>query len=282
MRMRSWFFILFAGTVNAEETCCVDKDIAAAFIQHATYSRDWPDSFPIELDNASVELIGSSTGRRGQQVVVAWKSELSAADARQLVADTLIQENWVAVPHSDRMQAVYQRGFLPHQPIAFGNNQQFCRDRDGQLVILARSTNIGTVVSLSHYANKGTRDCAGMIASKRVRPNFQSGLITYLPALKMPESVNMQQRPGSGSGGGSEDAHASLSLETSISSADLMASFSKQMIDQGWQMDTEFIGDTTSGHMWRRDVDGLQLVCFVTAVSRVANEVRLRMHLEPL
>ena len=268
-----------ANSVYAADTCCVDKDIAAAFLLHATYSRDWPASFPIEPEIAGFEYIGSSKGYEGRSTSVAWKSELNAQPARELVADTLLAKGWVAVPDHNGMRVRYERGFIPHQPIVIGNNQQFCRDRDGSLNIQARQTDIGTIVTLSHSRNRAGRDCAGMIAERRVQPSYTSGLMSYLPALALPETVKMSL--GGGSGGGSDGVHASTSVETNVSAAEIIFYFEPQMTTQQWTMDTRFQGNVASGHIWRRAADGLNLICIVTAFDS-GDRLRLRMHVEPL
>ncbi|MEM9623729.1 MAG: hypothetical protein AAF993_18940 [Pseudomonadota bacterium] len=282
-----FLFGLMAGAAtaddsNVDESCCVDQDIAVAFLQHATYSRGWPSGFPIKFDSPNLELIGSSSSLGGQQIAVAWKSELSYQEVHQFIVDELTKERWLKIPHNNHISAMYARGFIPHQPVMIGNSNQFCRDRDGQLTMQARSTSIGTVVTLSHYTNPSPRNCMATIAALSAQANLQSGLLKYLPALRLPESITTPQFPGSGSGGGSNDAHASVFLETDMPAENVLSSFEKQMNAQGWRMDADFQGTSTSGHTWRRDVDGLKLVCFVTAAASGNDKLRLRMHLEPL
>ena len=186
------------------------------------------------------------------------------------------------MPDHNGIRVRYERGFIQHQPVVIGNNQQFCRDRDGVLSTQARQTDIGTVVTLSHRRDRARRDCAGMIAERRLQPSHTSGLMSFLPALALPETVKMAlDGRGSGSGGGSNDAHASTSVETDMSAAEIIFNFEPQMTTQQWTMDTRFQGSSASGHIWRRDADGLNLICIVTAFES-DNGLRLRMHVEPL
>ena len=57
--------------------------------------------------------------------------------------------------------------------------------------------------------------------------------------------------------------------------------FEPQMATQEWIMDTGFQGSAASGQIWLRSVDGLNLVCIVTAIDS-GDTLRLRMHVEPL
>jgi len=282
MVLRICFCFLLAGAVSADETCCVDQDIAAAFMRDEQFSRAWPDSFPVDVDSPFLELIGSSVNRGGLQTTVGWKSTLSPDDARRLVTAALRKESWRVIPRSGRLQAMHEHGFVPHQPAPTEAHQQFCRGRAGQVTILARSTRIGTVVTLSHFAHPGASDCESTIAAQSEGMRYRSGLVRYLPSLQLPESIKLSPYMGGGSGGGSQDARASLTLETSVSPDNLMTYFDRQMVDQGWRMDANFRGNATIGHTWLRDVDGLTLACIVTAFSGANDRVRLRMHLEPL
>lgn len=216
MLLRFCFFLLMAGAATAEQTCCVDEDIAAAFMR-SSYSRSVPDSFPIGIESAELELIGSSIMPGGLHTTVAWKSEESPADARKLVTGILKRESWRLVPESERVRSMYQRGFVTQRPMSTESNQQFCRDRAGTLTIHARSAAIGTVVTLSHYADRTAPDCEAVIAAQRHEGRHDLGLIRHLPALALPESVKMPAHRGSGSGGGGDRAYASLTVETAVS-----------------------------------------------------------------
>lgn len=282
MMLRLFFIFLFASAVNAEETCCVDEDIAIAFFTYTSYSRSWPDSFPFDIDTPNLEFIASSKRRDGLNTTVGWKSGLNPDDARQLLSNALRRDNWIAIPQGEDRRRMYQRGFVPRQPNAVMDNQQFCRNRDGQLTVLSRSTDIGTVVTLAHYDNRGKQDCKEMIAAHTGARRYDSGVIKYLPALTLPKSIETSPFLGSGSGGGGNEAHASISLQTTVSSDNLMTGFDRQMAEQGWRMDANFQGNTVVGRTWLRDVGGLQLTCIVTATSGSDNNVRLRMHLESI
>ncbi|MEM9137635.1 MAG: hypothetical protein AAGB01_09850 [Cyanobacteria bacterium P01_F01_bin.42] len=281
MWLRFLLLFIFASPAVAEETCCIDDDMVAAFGQQITYSRSWPDSFPIDITSPSLDLVGSSVGYGGIQTTVAWRSKLDPPDARELVSGFLTRDDWQAMPQRGGPVRLYQHGFISSQQIRTSNNQQFCRGRDGQLTISARRTRIGIITSLAYTPNRGGLDCDDMIASHNNNQSYQLGLQKHLPALKLPESIKVSPYNGISMNSGSRDAHASLKLKTSFSSDELMATFKDQMVDQGWAMDAQFLGDTMQGHTWVKNADGLMLTCIVTATVGTANEINLRMHLEP-
>jgi hypothetical protein len=53
------------------------------------------------------------------------------------------------------------------------------------------------------------------------------------------------------------------------------------MREQLWKLESDIQGGKISGHVWRRTVDGLELICTVTAVE-TGNGLRLRMYVESL
>lgn len=281
MSLPVWLLFLLAGVANANEPCCVDQDIAAAFMPHAHYSRDWPDAFPVDIDSPALEFIGSNVNRAGMQALVGWKSALTPQDARALIASALRNENWRLIPEAARRSALRENGFVPHTPPEAQTYVQFCRGRDGQLTLAARSTDIGTVVTLAHFRHSGSSSCESTIAMQTDARMYSGGLIRYLPALQLPESLEASPYAGMG-GGGSQDAHASITVDGGFSTDELMTSFSRQMVEQGWRMDADFRGTATVGHTWLRDVEGLSLSCIVTAFKSADDNVHLRMHLEPL
>ncbi|MEM1402763.1 MAG: hypothetical protein AAGG55_05480 [Pseudomonadota bacterium] len=268
--------------VTAEDSCCIDADIAAAFPQLGTYSRSLPGTFPLELKDSRFEFVGSSLMRDGAVVSVAWKSDLPPVEARALVADAVENQGWRIIPTDEDLKHRYQRGFVSPRQSPLDQYQQFCRERDGQLSIRSHSTDMGTFTTVSVVAFRGLRDCDELMTAQGGVSPWRQGLIRLLPRLELPESVDMPGYGGSGSGGGSDDAHASISLETDVSSQTLMTSFNEQMVSQGWHLDGSFQGGVTLGTSWVREVDGRMLACILTAASGEEDRVRLRMHLEPL
>ncbi len=268
------------SSYTAAESCCVDEDIAAAFLQHTTYSREWPGSLPIELTSDSLEFIGSSD-QGGYVTTVAWKSAAAEEETREIFAKALIAEGWTPMPENEHLRSRMQRGFVGSGTRRLNTAGRYCRKRDGIFSVHVKPTSVGLIAVLSLNKRAGNTDCAGLIATQTMPTGYLSGLLNYLPVLSLPSSVQTLPYAGSGVGGGSNDAHAELTVETSVSGSDIVSSFGAQMSSQDWTLDTTFAGDVSSGSVWLREANGLQLTCLLTAVDG-GPEVRLRMHVEPL
>jgi len=80
--------------------------------------------------------------------------------------------------------------------------------------------------------------------------------------------------------GGSQDAHADISVETDMSASDMADHLERQLRDQRWTLDARFRGDVSSGHVWQRRAEGMNLSCTVTVFDG-GEQLRLRMHVEP-
>lgn len=277
--MRFLFILFLENNVAAADTCCVDEDIAAAFLLHETYSRDWPSDFPLRVDIEGFEFIGSSQYTQASIQSVAWRTELNPQSSRDLVTEAILADDWLPMPRVDRMRINQERGFIPHQRRAIEDNQQFCRGRDGTLSVRARQSTVGTVVTLTHSDQNRARDCAAHMAAREIHQIHGAGIMNYLPTLMLPESI--EAHSGSGTGGGGDEARADMSVTTALSAAEVSFYFEPQMKEQQWTLESDFQGSKTSGHLWRRTVDGLELTCIVTAIES-GNGLRLRMHVEAL
>ena len=278
--MRFLIILLLANSVYAADTCCVDEDIAAAFPLHATFSRDWPADFPLTFNFEELEFIGSRKYDEAPIQSVAWKSPLNPQSSRDLVTEVMLANDWIPMPSDDRMHPSSQRGFIPHQVRSTEDNQQFCRDRDGTLTVQARESTVGTVLTLTHNNDNRGRDCAGLMAAQTIAQSYSTmGFSAYLPVLTLPESIETNAGGGSGSSG--DEANASMSVTTDVSAAEVSFYFEPQMKAQQWILESDIHGRKVSGHVWRRIVDGLELICIVTAAES-RNGLSLRMHVEGL
>lgn len=278
--MRYLLVLLLANTAYASDTCCVDEDIAEAFLAYTTFSRDWPADFPLRFDFEGFEFIGSSTYPQAPLQLVAWKSELTPQSSLDLVRGALLENDWIPMPESDSMRSRSERGFIPHRVSSRQEYQGYCRGREGTLSVKARQSTIGTVVVLTHSRDNKGRDCAGMIAATRnTGLRHETGMAAYLPALMLPESIKTNS--GSGFGSSGYEAEASMSVTADVSAAEVSTYFESQMRSQQWTLESDIQGSKTSGHVWRRTVDGLNLVCIVLAIES-EYRLRLKMQLEAL
>ena len=264
-----------------ESSCCVDEDIAAAFLPHAVYSREWLDHFPIHLSDDDLTYLGSSWHPQGRYGSVAWSTGSAPNEALSIATTSIIQSDWLPIPGNDQMSAYFDRGFVAQSAIPIPNNQRYCKGREGILSVQVRDTEVGTILVMSHHYMQPGQRCEDQLSPNQSLHILGRGLTQYLPRLALPESIVLPGMPGSGISGGGRDAHASLRLETDMSSSELVSVFESQMSDQGWAQDASFQGAKSGGHTWRKDVEDMTLICIVTVFSN-EESVHLRMHLEPL
>ena len=264
-----------------EPSCCVDEDIAAAFLPHVVYSRERLDHFPIHLSNDELRYIGSSWHPQGRYASVAWSSESAPNKVLSIAATSLLGADWQPIPQNDHMAAYFDRGFVAQSAIPVPNNQRYCKGKEGVLSAQVRNTEVGTVLVMSHHEVQPGQRCEDQLSPNQSLAILGRGLTQYLPRLALPESIVLPGIPGSGINGGGRDAHASLRLETDMSSSELVSVFESQMPDQGWIQDASFQGAKSGGHTWRKDVEDMTLICIVTVFSD-GESALLRMHLEPL
>lgn len=97
----------------------------------------------------------------------------------------------------------------------------------------------------------------------------------------LPESIDADHGSDRGGGGGGNEAQSSMEVTTNVSAAEVSFHFEPQMQSQQWALDTAFQGRMTSGHVWTRSVDDLNLVCFVTVIE-TARGLHLRMIVQAL
>ena len=262
----------------AEESCCVDEDIAAVFLHKVSYSREWPEAFPFTLADDQLEFVAAATSGVGQgSLVVGLKSQLSIDATLQVLGAALSAADWRQVPTGASTQQWMSRGFISRQIRAVANNQQYCRAQDGVMSIRVRESTTGTVVSLSNYPIHSGQNCAEFIKSHQQDQNPEMGMQRYLPLLELPQGADADGR-SSGSGGSTYDAHAGMTVKTEMSGTDLLRSFDAQMTDQQWQLDSRFNGSFLSGSVWQREVDGRTIGLVLTAIN-ASRGLGLRMEL---
>ncbi len=269
---------VLASIARADDACCIDADMATAFMANTQLSRDWPKRFPVRLNVPSAEFIGSSSSFGGRASSVAWRSDSKSSAVRQSVAEQLLSEDWEPMNLGGAQPSPRgQRGFIPHKPVyIFSDTSSFCLDGAGTLTLTSRDTDIGAIVTLSHSAQNRTLDC-GAARVLRDRMIAHGGIIDRLPSLRLPETVESDRAVGSGVSGGGDSAASQLDVRTQLSTADLLAGFEAQMIKQGWQLETEYQSARLAGSVWLQTIDGLQLACTLSAVARSAKRMLLRM-----
>ena len=85
---------LASGTSYGVEGCCVEPDIAAAFMKNSYLSRELPRDFLAIDVPESFELIGSHQWFTRRQTIVAWRTDDSTATANDAIREVLEREGW--------------------------------------------------------------------------------------------------------------------------------------------------------------------------------------------
>ena len=258
--------ILHCGSASAE-TCCVDKDIAAAFLYNATYSRGWPATFPVTFDDARFDYIGSYSGHEGRFVSVAWKSDVSPDHALEALLETLVDDEWETIPSHPQSSDSRIRGFISARTLQAVNNQRLCRGNDGVLNIQARASKIGTIASLTHHTQQGVQSCTQLIAEQQLQRHQEPGMRRYLPTLELPKSIAHPAHGGGSHSSGMEHTEASITVKTEMPASDMANHFEPQLIKQQWSLDSRLHGSGITGQVWRREVDGLDLTGLLTIME---------------
>ena len=260
-------FVLASGNVQGVEGCCVEPDIAAAFLRNSYLSRDFPPDFPNIPDVPDgFELIGSHQWFNRRQVTVAWRTDISTESARNAIGQLLENAGWqVLTPRTQLSHG----GFVGQRQRRIQDFQSFCSDEHGQLNLDVWESTVGTTVSLLQYKqNNRATSCEDTIH------NFQrSSLKEYLPTLQLPPEFTSDQ---SGSSSGRDEAHAEATVVTDVRADEFLAHFDPQMRDQGWTYDTAFSGLEVSGSIWRSVIDNRTLICMLKVIDR-GDSVKMKM-----
>ncbi|MEM1411630.1 MAG: hypothetical protein AAGH19_04655 [Pseudomonadota bacterium] len=265
---------------TSTESCCVDSDIAEAFLSNMTYSRDWPEQFPIKIEAGDAELIGSSISHRAVYHQVAWKTNSGPQAFLEQLVDQIIANDWQALPNESEYSYPLV-GFLPYRKPAVSRRQAFCSDSDGHLTLSTRASDIGEIVTLTHSAQHGSQSCAEAIASYKNHAAASPSLSRYLPGLSLPKSLAHIRHPSRGTHSGGDQAGSSSTIKTTLPAANLSEHFAEQMAAQGWNLDANLVGRTVSGHIWERVVDRQSVSCIVT-VRQGDDRLQMLMHLSRL
>ncbi len=263
-------FVLASENVQGVEGCCVEPDIAAAFMRNSYLSREFPPDFPnIPEVPDGFELIGSHQWFNRRQVTVAWRTDISTESARNAIGQLLEHAGWLVL--TPRTQQPHG-GFVGQQQRRIQDFQSFCTDEHGQLNLDVWESSVGTTVSLMQYQRDSRApSCEDMVNS--LQRYSSRGLTEYLPTLQLPSEVTNDQ---SGSSGGGDEAHAEATVVTDVRADEFLAHFDPQMRDQGWTYDTAFSGLEVSGSIWRRVIDNRSLVCMLKVIDR-GDSVKMKM-----
>ena len=220
-------------------------------------SRNFPEFLSGLAPSDEFEFIGSSVAPF--ETVAAYKTGLPTGDAFGTVTGMLDEAGWRAFDIQASRSGGFVTGAQP-QP-QFGT---FCRD-DQALHAIAAEVEGTTYVRLSLWPDVGPGPCEevpGGLDGFGFPPTGESSLYEHMPTLDTPEQttvlnpsggyiIGAGEFPGTGRSIGTE-----IELGTDLSTQSLLGHYGQQLEDQGWRLDTEWSGESSSGSAWTRSPDG--------------------------
>lgn len=218
---------------------CVDPDVVNTLLgipgQGPTeITRELPSDFPPINVPGDFQLIG---GRAGPHFGIAsFKTVNSTNRARTDLIALAVDSGWQAL-RANRESP--RGGFQATEPSSVREAASLCHDRHGQLTALFSDAPSGAYVVLMASPGNPQYPCA--IQQGRAVPQIPPMPVLNLP----PNAVSTQQGARLNSNGYS--ATTSIDVETSLSSAELLAFFEQQLSDLGWRQEGSWIGRTLSG-----------------------------------
>lgn len=241
--------LLFLSPIVSSQNpiACVDTDIANTLLgspgeRGVKISRQLPRQFPrIDFPEA-LELIGSRTAPHFS--MVAFKSPLSIEETRTTVESTMADAKWKAykMPHLGSAGGFQSSIVDPIRAAA-----SFCHNDFGHMsVAFSQAPKQATYVTLMGSMQRSFNAC-DMTGDRLMMSHF-SGTAGKMPRLSLPENATSENFGGLSSSG--DGASTSTQLETTLSSAELLAFFGAQLTAQEWREETRWSGRKISGSVW--------------------------------
>ena len=284
---RCWMIgllILAAARVGGAESCCIDERFAQAFLNGSTFSRAWPDEFPVApIDSGDLEFIGSRS-THGQNASVAWESSADPLDAFGTVRHALTAQDWREIP-SGGATSFQMSGFVlantavvrPELPTGFCKANHIVH-------VTYRPTDRGSVLTLNATHVSRTPApipmCDVMIQQAEQQALQSNGAMHFrraaeaLPLLRLPASIETMSMGDTEHG--MSAAGRTAMVVTDLSAGALIHHFDSQMNDQGWFSETAFGAGDFVGSIWRKDGDNGTFSASILAHER-NDDVLLRL-----
>lgn len=221
-----------------------------------TFYSDIVHSFPLIEFPEQFDLLGSVDLIYGTRVI--FRSDLSTAEARQILANQLSMSQYAIVPSlSDSAESV---GFVQWEVAALP--LEFCQDNFGSLAARFRKSATNSIITVDHSSASPSNKtvCSDYIEQKLVQKaeietRRNVGLRSYQPrmALPQPSSENtMFYGRGVSHSSGDNYFEAVTMLVTEWSIEEIYNHFADQISAQGWELrsknkvDLRMVGEWTN------------------------------------
>ena len=248
---------------------CVDPDIRAGLLfQGIEINRIISREAPEVLSDVSVpgdfQFVGSSVSNL--QISAAYKTTLAPVAAMLEIISVLGNAGWESFGNSGRSIS----GFVsPAQPAY----SALCREGE-MLTVVSREANDATFVNLNTIGNRGSVPCCtdGPQLGRLSGPTG-IGVSQFMPRLSLPEGTQVGGQRGmigiaSGVSGSNRSASTSVPIETSLGTQGLAEHFRRQLEEQGWFLDGNWIASVSAGSTWTATrADDVHLVGLLDIVA---------------
>ncbi|MEO0424218.1 MAG: hypothetical protein AAF184_17905 [Pseudomonadota bacterium] len=274
-----WLLALFATSLMSAspagaDTCCVDADMAEAFLPHFRLFREVPSEYPPmpgvpdEFDYVG----GRENTHHHRSITLAWRSEQSLEQAFLAMGETVQSNGWRLLPESREHRGF---GFVDHRDASPVPSQgaTYCRDEiDTRLHLMGQEREGRVYVLLSSSKSTNELTCDQQMleqAGQSVRSQNSRSYIRMLPRLALPEGVPVIGR-GSSGGGDGYTMRARTAPNATTNMDELVDYFEPQLIQQGWQRDTTYRGGVAAGSVWTRRVDDVLFIGRLNVLERAS------------
>lgn len=273
-RFHLMLLLLFATALSAQEDLlsCVDPDIRHGLLYgftdtDAQVSRTVPDGLIGLPDTNDLELIGSSVS--ASRSVVAFKSPLAIREAMNAASAMLGEAGW----NDFAVGGPPGGGFVTDAQPRF---DMFCRE-DSMVNVVGSAVDDMSYIRLMVTPNERGIPCdavAGNAGFMMARAASQANMYELMPTLTLPGGVaplslrSALAASAPAFSGTERSARTEIELETDLSAQDLVELFGRQLIEQGWVLDSGWAGEFSSGSSWTRSTAAAdELVGLLDAVA---------------
>jgi len=246
---------------------------SSTFGEIALYS-DIMDGFPEFQVPPEFSVVASVDNVMSLRAV--FETQLPENEATELAISILTNDGWQILPSPVRQRN--QTGFVSRAE-STSSFSRLCHDQHGNMTIyFFKSSNKNYVkLDLSGRSFGRQRTCEMQISEMNrsftmMQASAGQGVQQYMPRLEVPEQKRragfVPFFVGGGSSSSSNSAETETTIETELSLEELFDHFAVQMVDQGWELDTQNIGNVSVTGNWIRSPEpDIDLVSTLTILD---------------
>lgn len=235
------------GASSDNALACVDPDVIQTLLGNPgegaiRITRDWPAGFPPIDTPDDFALIGSRSSAHFS--LVSFKSKRAVSDVRAALRSSFDESEWLL---PEAMSRAATGGFQNPSSTNVQDALSACHDKHGQMTALFSQAPAGaTYITLMSSMRSSGMSCSQMYS--RFMPIQER--TERLPKLALPEDASATALGGPIISNGSEAASTRIQLDTRLSAGEQLVFFGRQLNDQDWEQEAEWVGRVVSGSAW--------------------------------